>query len=106
MPVFTEAAGVPVGVKPRARSRAWISGVFTIFTISVLSLLTISSGVPAGAKKVCHELPITPLGSSSGLNSVMVGTSGNAGIRSLPDTAKALILLPRIEGMAVVEASR
>ena len=65
-----------------------------------------SSGVPVGAKMPCQESPITPLGSRSARNSVSVGTSGNAGIRSAPEVASALILPPLIDGIAVVEASR
>ncbi len=45
MPVLNTLAEVPVGVSPNPRRRSCMSGIFTILMISVLSRLTISSGV-------------------------------------------------------------
>jgi len=106
MAVLKVLAGVPVGVSPKPRKRSWISGIFTILTISVLGRSTIASGVLAGVKTPCHELPITPFTSSVGESSVIVGTSGKLAMRSAPEIPSALILPALIEGIAVVYASK
>jgi len=64
--------------------------------------VTIGSGVPAGAKMPCQELPVAPFGSRSARNSVSVGRSGSAGMRSGPEVASALILPALMFGIAVV----
>ena len=64
-----------------------------------------ASGVPAGAKTPCQELPVAPPGSRSARTSVRVGRSGSAGMRSDPEVASALILPALMLGIAVVDAS-
>ena len=56
--------------------------------ISVVSLATIASAVPAGTKKPLHNCEFT----SGNPASAMLGTSGSSGERSDPVTAKARIL--------------
>ena len=51
---------LPMGSSPLAARRCVISGLFSTFTISALSLLTIAGGVPAGASTPCQAAASTP----------------------------------------------
>ena len=81
------------------------SGMLSAFTISALSRLTISGGVPAGANTPCHE----PTSKPGNPDSASVGTSGaiderlavvTASARSLPALASGQ------RGRDVVEGHR
>src|SRR5262245_34873505 len=75
-------------VPPRSANRAFILGSATAVISSLLSLDTMSVGVPFGAA-MPHQL----LASYPGTNSLMVGTLGNASERFAVVTAIARNLL-------------
>lgn len=65
-----------------------MSAVPRMRMISVLSLATMSAGVPGGARIPCHD----PVSNPGTPDSATVGTSGREDIRVAPETARSLRL--------------